>query len=496
MNSPSSPTLLPRGEGSPLSFRERARVRAKRVSIRLLWLLILAPLLYFALRNAPLPEIWQAVSQLKFWQIAVLVSMNIFIYLLITLRWWIIIHAENKTIAYLPLVLVRVAVFGVSYFTFGPQVGGEPLQVFYLQRKYGMSYTRATSTVIMDKLLEFLSNFFLLAFGLTAILQVGIISTNGNKPLVSPTGAATLVALLIWPPLHIMLMMRGIYPIGATLRAACSRFGNPKWMRFVIASERMAGMFCQRYTHALIAAVMVSILTGTAMVSEYTLITSFLGIRLHGWQTLAAWTTSWLAFLIPLPGGLGALEASQVFTLGVFEISAALAIGVALLIRARDLLIGGLGLLFASRGVKSVTNPFHTHLSYRSKETIMKLTSRHYGIIILTLITAFLHIAAALDKQLFPDGPDPLFILNGLGYLGLLGAYFLPIAFFQGKHELVRKGYMLYAVVTIVAWLIIWVGLEVIPGHHAFFDHDSLYGVPAKISEVILLFLLSADKSA
>jgi uncharacterized membrane protein YbhN (UPF0104 family) len=48
---------------------------------------------------------------------------------------------------------------------------------------------------------------------------------------------------------------------------------------------------------------------------------------------------------------LGALEASQVFALGVFGISAASAIGVTLLIRTRDLLIGGLGLLIASRGV-------------------------------------------------------------------------------------------------------------------------------------------------
>jgi uncharacterized membrane protein YbhN (UPF0104 family) len=88
------------------------------------------------------------------------------------------------------------------------------------------------------------------------------------------------------------------------------------------------------------------------MVSEYMLITTFLGIDLHGWQTFAAWTTSWLAFLVPLPGGLGALEASQVFTLGAFEVSAALAIGVTLLIRARDLLIGGLGLLVASRAME------------------------------------------------------------------------------------------------------------------------------------------------
>jgi len=60
---------------------------------------------------------------------------------------------------------------------------------------------------------------------------------------------------------------------------------------------------------------------------------------------------SWLAFLVPLPGGLGALEASQVFALGAFGVSAASALGVTLLIRARDLLIGGLGLLLAGRGM-------------------------------------------------------------------------------------------------------------------------------------------------
>ena len=126
----------------------------------------------------------------------------------------------------------------------------------------------------------------------------------------------------------------------------------------------------------------------------------------------------------------------------------------------------------------------------------MKLTGKHYAIIVLTLITAFLHIAAALDKELFPDGPDPLFILNGLGYLGLLGAYFLPIPFFQQRHELVRRGYMLFAIVTIAAWIFIWVIQYVIIQGVPFFSHDSLYGVPSKISEVILIWLLSTDKES
>ena len=124
----------------------------------------------------------------------------------------------------------------------------------------------------------------------------------------------------------------------------------------------------------------------------------------------------------------------------------------------------------------------------------MKLNNVRYGIIIATLATALLHLAAAFDKALFPESPDPLFILNGLGFLGLLGAYFLPIPFFQQQNNLVRKGFMAFALLTIAAWVFIWVIQYVIINGTPFFSHDSIYGVPAKIAEVALIFLLRNDK--
>jgi len=306
---------------------------------------LLAALLYFALRNAPLNEIWETLRRLQGWQILILLGLNVIIYVLITLRWWLIVRAEKRDVPFLPLLATRVAVFGVSYFTLGPQVGGEPLQVLYLQRNYGMTYTRATSTVVMDKLLEFLANFLLLGFGLTAIIQAGIFSANGNGSILSLSG---LVLLLLFPPVHILLLYRRKYPVSAVMR----KFSNNKFVRFVAASERMAGAFCRRHLGSLVAAIFVSVFAALGMVTEFFCITLFLGIDLSFWQTIAAWTAGWLAFLVPVPGGLGALEASQVFALGVFGISAVSAIGVTLLIRARDLLIGGVGLLIAGRGVK------------------------------------------------------------------------------------------------------------------------------------------------
>ena len=321
-------------------------LRLRQVLLRAGLLLLLGLLLAWALRNAPLPEIWQAIRRLQPGQLLWLALLNALIYLLISLRWWIIVRAEARSVPYLPLLAARLAVFGVSYFTLGPQVGGEPLQVLALQRRHGLSYTRATASVLMDKLLEFLVNFLLLAFGLTALLRAGFLEGSAQFRL----SLFLLPLLMLWPPVHILLMVRRIYPLTRLLQALPFLPVGSRLLRFLRACEWLAGTFCRRHPFALLAALAVSLMTGLGMLLEYALMLSFLGLDLPFWKTIAGWTAGWLSFLVPLPGGLGALEASQVFALGAFGIPAALAISLTLLMRARDLLIGGLGLLLAWAG--------------------------------------------------------------------------------------------------------------------------------------------------
>jgi len=112
----------------------------------------------------------------------------------------------------------------------------------------------------------------------------------------------------------------------------------------------------------------------------------------------------------------------------------------------------------------------------------MNLTGKHYGIIIFTLATALLHLA------LFPRlGPDPI-ALNGLGYLALLGAYFLPIPFLQGRHNLVWWVFLGYTVLTFVLWVIL--------GDKNFtldFSNAAI-GYYAKAAELFLIGFLLADR--
>ena len=320
------------------------RGRGLRILRLILIYLVLFALLYFAVRNAPLADIWSTLRQLQLWQIGVILLLNALVIASISLRWWAVVRADNPGVPVLPLIGYRLAVFGVSYFTPGPQVGGEPLQVYCLHRNHGVTSARATAAVIMDKLLETLGNFILVCVGLAAVVRLGLLDRFAPQAVAA---LVPLLLLLVWPALHIFLLHRRQHPVSWFLRKAGRFIGTPRWARLITISERMASAFVRRRPAWLAASLAFSLLANAGMALEYFLFASFLAVPLTTAQTLAGLTASVLAFLLPLPGGLGALEASQVLALGWFGQPASVAISIALLMRGRDMVNGGLGLLLA-----------------------------------------------------------------------------------------------------------------------------------------------------
>ncbi len=107
--------------------------------------------------------------------------------------------------------------------------------------------------------------------------------------------------------------------------------------------------------------------------------------------------------------------------------------------------------------------------------TAQKLTGLKIGIIILTIATAAIHFFVAF---IFPP-MTTLFILNGLGYLALLAAYFLPqVSSYRG---IVRWLLIGFAAVTII-------GFFAVNGIKA----DPL-GWATKVIEIALIVLLWMD---
>ncbi len=308
----------------------------------LIWLLMLL-ILWWALRDVPLTDIWSAMAGLRAWQILVLILFNTLIMLAFSGRWWLIMRAQGHRLPYLTLVGYRLASFGVSYFTPGPQFGGEPLQVLLTREKHDVPAATAIAAVTLDKILELIANFTFLVIGLVLLLEAGFL--DGALPgwlLIS------LLALFATPGFYLVTLWMGARPLAFLLGRIPRRLAElPAFQALresTLSAEAQIGGFCQRNPGTLFQAMLLSLFVWLAMVAEYWLTLRFLGLSLNLVDTISLLTIARSAFLLPSPGGLGTLEAAQVLAFQAFGLNPALGLSVSLLIRARDVAFGALGL--------------------------------------------------------------------------------------------------------------------------------------------------------
>jgi hypothetical protein len=107
----------------------------------------------------------------------------------------------------------------------------------------------------------------------------------------------------------------------------------------------------------------------------------------------------------------------------------------------------------------------------------MNRSALRIAIAILTVVTALIHLYIAFIN--FATGAfefQPMFLLNALGYLTLLGALLLDLPFLAGRKSLVHYAFMAYTAVTILGWVAI--------------GARNILGYSDKVVEVLLLAAL------
>ncbi len=238
--------------------------------------------------------------------------------------------------------------FSISYFTPGTQFGGEPLQILLLNKRKAVPLPIAAASVTIDKALEVLGNFTFLAFGILISTQTRVLP---GPSAMLPLFAA--LAILALPLALVIAAARGARPLTSLLDQVRKR-----WPTAPHALQRLHAAVSEIETHIvgfyrlhpflLLAAMGFSLASWVVMIAETWLILRFLGLSLGAVETIAVVTASRLAFLVPVPGALGALEAGLTLALTALGRTPAEALALSAVIRARDLLIGGSGLILAA----------------------------------------------------------------------------------------------------------------------------------------------------
>jgi hypothetical protein len=315
-------------------------VRRKRLWIILFWLLV--PLiLWWALRDIRPAEVWGTLSRISLGRIALLISLDVGIFMLISGRWWLILHSLGYRLPYLSIASYRLASYGISYFTLGPQIGGEPAQVYFIHRYQNVPLSSALASVSLDKILELLANSAFLMTGVFSALRAGLfLDLAPVQALLVLSGLTFLLGM------YTLALWRGKTPL--TWGMSKLPFHNTWIVRFrstIASAEEQISLFCRRKPLAVFLASCLSLAIWIAMLAEYWFVLDTLGLRFNAFQVMVAMVAALVAFLFPLPGGLGALEASQVLAMEALGADPAIGISISLVIRARDVLIAGAGIL-------------------------------------------------------------------------------------------------------------------------------------------------------
>jgi len=323
-------------------------MRNRRLS-QLIPFLIAVLLLWWVLRAVSLGEVWAVLRRIDPVDLLWLGLANIVVLWLLTGRWWVLLRALDIRIPFHRLVGYRLAAFGLSYFTPGPHFGGEPLQVYLPVRHHDAPTDAAVAAVTMDKTLELLVNFAFLVVAAIYILQQGVLAGAAGFSVI---GYGLL--LLALPVGLLIALWAGRHPLSGGLAFLARRWARPTLVHMTESlrkSEDLAAWLCRRRPAAVGGSLLFALLSWGAMIGEYWLATHVLGMQLTLGQAITAMLAARLAILLPLPAGLGALEASQVMAMNALGVGAAAGLSLALLIRTRDVILGLIGLWIGGVGL-------------------------------------------------------------------------------------------------------------------------------------------------
>jgi len=305
----------------------------------LLWLMV-PLLLWWALRQAPLQTVFGLFSHFSLGAIGLLLLVRAAIILVLSSRWRLFLTALGYPLKPLTIAGYHLTGFGISYFTPGPQWGGEPVQVYLVKQRHSVPAADSIAAVTLDKLLALLSQGAVMLLGFGVIVGVGLGGRFAWQSLAIVLGLVTL------PLAYLIMLWRGRRPLTYLVQLYPNRLN----LRDVI-SEAEAHMsdFCREQTRVFWHGVFLSFVIWPLLLSlEFWLALRCLNVPADMSHILIVLAASRVAMMMPFPAGLGALEVGQVLAMQLLQADPAIGVALSLLIRARDLLMGGVGLVWGA----------------------------------------------------------------------------------------------------------------------------------------------------
>lgn len=305
--------------------------------IRIVWIVALG-LAAWIVARLPLDAALESVNRLSLLQWHLWVSLNLLIIALLVGRWRVLTGAMGLATGFWQLLRIRQAGQLISFVTPGPQFGGEPLQVLWLWKRYELSGSAAFLAVGLDRFYELWINFAVL------LMVVLALAVSASTNLADWWGVAAMLSGLV---LALALVAWILIRQPERIRGGIERLTRP-WQK-----HPRLGQLSAHWTqlHATLVEVVtkkrpslglvlvLSLLGWAGMIAEFWLLLKFVGLDPDPTTFLILFTVVRLAFLLPLPGRIGSVEAGLLWAFTALALPLPAAAGLIALMRLRDVLV-------------------------------------------------------------------------------------------------------------------------------------------------------------
>ncbi|TVP52685.1 MAG: UPF0104 family protein [Halomonadaceae bacterium] len=313
-----------------------------------LWLLALV-LVGWILAQLPLGDIAVQLGQLSWSDWLQWTLVNIAILYLAVKRWQLLGRALLVPLSLARLFRLRQGGSAVSFLTPGPHFGGEPLQLYWLYRHCETPLHRAVAMLGLDRFMETGTNIAVLLAGVLLLLGTTILPVQEWLQITAIL-AAVLCAMVVGLTLvlrHPDWLARRFSPLAVRLQGVTGHSSKAQdesdmggWKALV---ELLRNALSKRQP-TLWLALLLSLAGWGALLLELWLLLNLLGLTPSVTDILLIMVGMRLAMLLPVPGGIGTIEASLLWSFQYLGLPISAAVGLIALIRLRDLLVLLVGL--------------------------------------------------------------------------------------------------------------------------------------------------------
>jgi len=282
----------------------------------------------------PFKEVFSTFSNITPLLVFIYICVSFSIMLLFAIRWRFVLKTFGHNLSFSEAFSFRVIEYGISYLTPSGKAGGEPVRAALLTRK-GIKFKEGLAAVVADKSIEMSVSVLFFIFGLLTLAIDYALPRGLNIVLIA---LSLFLLYVLWKFYSRILQGKPVF-------TALYRFLRLHKVKFLLKYQQVIADFekpiIKFYNHekkAFFVALTISVLSLCLSIVEYKLLLLMLGIHASLSIVFIVFSVVGIAFLVPVPMGLGSLEALQASLFSVLGLGSAAGVGLAMITRARDLL--------------------------------------------------------------------------------------------------------------------------------------------------------------